>query len=1683
MAETLSVQLQRQSPLADRRLQESYDSRVSQETIEGKQIATPWVERLPIYKSFGDLSGMRSLIEDDEEWDSFIDFLDQMKNDKVGYPNPIFFNPYAHQAEAVEHWWRGKDVVVSTGTGSGKTECFLWPLLGHLWRARARDSGQQRGVKAMVLYPMNALATDQMKRIRLMFGHPELADRLAKGSNPGEEMERFFQFMLYTGRTYSHGPHHEHNKKTDKPNMSNHIKSGGKSLEFMNVLEQLQKNHSTGIDAKDSLFKDLYDDGFLPRLGEPGLQDNYRDYSGRTTGKSKLTTKEFDAELLFRHEAHNVGYKIRKNDGSVEDVVGGHFGGTPDLLFTNYSMLDYMINRPIEDAIWEDTKSWLEIEGNKLLIVLDEAHLYQGMSGLHIGHLLRRLYLTLGLKGNEIDDKIQFILTSASLGNDPKSKKDFHRVLTSRECDPEFIEGDHWTPKTKKNTLDYMVEKGLSEKLARVESDYNKLSEDEQAEFFIERLDEFQESDNFPVVTDWFEEIRDSEFFNNFYSVTGKPIRLDSLEELLWGKPDQDAKATQTLLDLFATQKGPHPGTGQKSPLVSIRAHVMTRGLPRLHVNISSDNWMILDGPQPILLEDSKSTPSRPLLLLGCRSCGAPYARAWVNETHLWDFHGERRRDSVSSILNGFIAGEFANSHPKIEVRSEVNDILERSIGLDMYLLDFTDDEFFIRGPARDRSQDRKVDGPHGWLNRYDGRIRAPWWVPEGPNIHTDWIPILIPTVEGMGTQFVDLNKESDADGPDGDIAPGSLYTFNHDSACVRCLRQYSRKMGMDQIIDYETRGDGNFASLTKRLLEIQSKNPNTPTPNGGRKILAFSDSRQRAAKLAVEIQRISNIDEFRNLLLHMLHHPWYKSQPRKNKNLASLYPDFLLHSAALGKEPLEHQPSNEASMHGFSRQRAWVVAAHLSELLKEYDEATIESCMESPELSPIRATMQEFSSLSDDNVSNLVLDEIFRSFVYSRINENTGIYADLDKKKEEKRKWMNQRSKLPSLSEITAFEWKEALNSLSKHVKDELGDSDTEEILSPRDLTWRCLRLLITEQDEGDNRVNEIRDSLRKKLTEEGKSAEIRIAKLWFKKETDYCRDSPEHWETIVKEDAMFHHIRRIILNLNAIEISLICRLVINLYIDEEDNKRRRKIFQKTYPRMIAKVLRPQSSFIGSLIRIIAQRFNSIDQIGLGYVGISEERKRKIRIDISLQLDDDENDLFIERIGKAFGVHASTDDGVDRIISLLDGMVQALVRNGTKTDRERGASCFALYARDLGFTKTKMTWGGFPLYKIGATDEEIEKILLELGANYSERRFLVDNMGDIFDAIRAGQKPGFKELNPSFLQIFPLEQSDKLLCCSICSRPHPHPVDVERGYCRWCREETNDRIDLIQFDHVENRLHSQRIERPWREPLWEINPGNRGFPDQGLTIIRAEEHTAQIGDHVKENRLLSRAIEFELLFQDIPFVMPKRFGTSSPEPVIDILSCTTTMEVGIDIGSLVAVALRTVPRDAASYQQRVGRAGRQRAQVCAALSWFDNSQYAQAYFHSPGDLLNHPEEAPKVYEFNKHVTKQHLRMAMISLFTKRNDYDPETRTRAGSNPKRNLMESHGTMDDFFGVGENSFGKLKEWLGKNWDTISDQLTTIVYDFDGNEVDLISEARDDLLRTLEEIQEYREGIMS
>ncbi len=87
---------------------------------------------------------------------------------------PPGFRPYAHQVQA---WQRlaGRDVapkptLITTGTGSGKSEGFLIPIVDH---CISRRSAGQRGIKALLLYPMNALVTDQERRIAQLLTAPE----------------------------------------------------------------------------------------------------------------------------------------------------------------------------------------------------------------------------------------------------------------------------------------------------------------------------------------------------------------------------------------------------------------------------------------------------------------------------------------------------------------------------------------------------------------------------------------------------------------------------------------------------------------------------------------------------------------------------------------------------------------------------------------------------------------------------------------------------------------------------------------------------------------------------------------------------------------------------------------------------------------------------------------------------------------------------------------------------------------------------------------------------------------------------------------------------------------------------------------------------------------------------------------------------------------------------------------------------------------------------------------------------------------------------------------------------------------------------------------------------------------------------------------------------------------------
>lgn len=116
---------------------------------------------------------------------------------------PLSRSLHSHQEAAIRKVAAGRNIVVATGTGSGKTESFLLPILDALSAEYGREGALRPGVRALLLYPMNALANDQMKRLRQMLraaphitfgryiGDTKESDRQAREAfgalNPGEE--------------------------------------------------------------------------------------------------------------------------------------------------------------------------------------------------------------------------------------------------------------------------------------------------------------------------------------------------------------------------------------------------------------------------------------------------------------------------------------------------------------------------------------------------------------------------------------------------------------------------------------------------------------------------------------------------------------------------------------------------------------------------------------------------------------------------------------------------------------------------------------------------------------------------------------------------------------------------------------------------------------------------------------------------------------------------------------------------------------------------------------------------------------------------------------------------------------------------------------------------------------------------------------------------------------------------------------------------------------------------------------------------------------------------------------------------------------------------------------------------------------------------------------------------------
>lgn len=129
---------------------------------EGKFVKGPFIE---ITQPFITGHSIRKLIEEGVLSEEF-HHLDKSF--------PVERDLYIHQEQAIKKVVAGRNIIVATGTGSGKTECFLLPIINEFMREKEAGT-LTKGTRALLLYPMNALANDQVSRLRsILKAYPDI---------------------------------------------------------------------------------------------------------------------------------------------------------------------------------------------------------------------------------------------------------------------------------------------------------------------------------------------------------------------------------------------------------------------------------------------------------------------------------------------------------------------------------------------------------------------------------------------------------------------------------------------------------------------------------------------------------------------------------------------------------------------------------------------------------------------------------------------------------------------------------------------------------------------------------------------------------------------------------------------------------------------------------------------------------------------------------------------------------------------------------------------------------------------------------------------------------------------------------------------------------------------------------------------------------------------------------------------------------------------------------------------------------------------------------------------------------------------------------------------------------------------------------------------------------------------
>ena len=201
-------------------------------------------------------------------------------------------------------------------------------------------------------------------------------------------------------------------------------------------------------------------------------------------------------------------------------------------------------------------------------------------------------------------------------------------------------------------------------------------------------------------------------------------------------------------------------------------------------------------------------------------------------------------------------------------------------------------------------------------------------------------------------------------------------------------------------------------------------------------------------------------------------------------------------------------------------------------------------------------------------------------------------------------------------------------------------------------------------------------------------------------------------------------------------------------------------------------------------------------------------------------------------------------------------------------------------------------------------------------------------------------------------------------------------------GYCQECR--STQRIFPGSTKCIACRQNTVREIDPDSDPVFIARKGYYrassiralGLEHEPPLVLIAAEHTAQL-NAAQSDEVFSRAEQHELLFQDVDIGLPSP-GEQSPT-AIDVLSSTTTMEVGIDIGTLSGVALRNMPPARSSYQQRAGRAGRRGNAVATVLAFGSADSHDEQYFREPESMVRGPVDDPVLTLDNVDIARRHI--------------------------------------------------------------------------------------------------------